>query len=357
MRSASVCALVLVIGQALGLMVGCGGSSVGAQGPGAQSVERQSEAEYDLARDSFYKGAPRAALDHALKAVQLDDENAKALYFTSTVYLWFCSTDAGLKSPDCRLADADTYARKALKADDTFRDARNLLGQILILEKKYDEAITTLEPLTKDPAYTANYLAWGNLGWAQVLNGQVDAGIASLRNAITQPRFCVGHYRLGLAFEKKGDMLQAEKALTDAISVESPDCQNLQDAWEARAHVRMKLGHVADARADYQRCRDISAESQTGKSCAQSLGAAGGASTTSVTSSLIANGANGANGASPVGSASGAASGSSGVGAGGEKPAKTAPVGSTPVVGGTGSTGGTRASAPASAQNVAGGKP
>src|SRR5262245_3367297 len=69
---------------------GCGGGGAGSQAPGAQSPERQSEAEYDLARDSFYKGSPRAALDHALKAVQLDDANAKALYFTSTVYLWFC---------------------------------------------------------------------------------------------------------------------------------------------------------------------------------------------------------------------------------------------------------------------------
>jgi Tfp pilus assembly protein PilF len=271
---------------ALGAAVAVACGSGNAQAPGAQSVERQSEAEYDLARDSFYKGSPRSALDHALKAVQLDDANAKALYFTSTVYLWFCSTDAGLTSPDCRLADADAFARKALKADDTFRDARNLLGQILILEKRYDEAITTLEPLTKDPAYTANYLAWGNLGWAQVLGGQVEAGIASLRNAITQPRFCVGHYRLGLAFEKKGDMVLAEKALTDAISVESPDCQNLQDAWEARAHVRMKLGKVADARADYQRCREISADSQTGKTCALQVATLGGPAPASGPSAL-----------------------------------------------------------------------
>jgi type IV pilus assembly protein PilF len=262
--------VLAALGAACALACGaCGAKN--AQEPGAQSAERQSESEYDLARDSFYKGSPRAALDHALKAVQLDEENAKALYFTSTVYLWFCSTDAGLKSPDCRLADADAYARKALKADESFRDARNLLGQILILEKKYDEAIATLEPLTKDPAYTANYLAWGNLGWAQVLSGQIDAGIASLRNAITQPRFCVGHYRLGIAFEKKGDMVQADKALTDAISVESPDCQSLQDAWEARARVRMKVGKVAEARADYQRCREISADSQIGKTCAQVL--------------------------------------------------------------------------------------
>jgi type IV pilus assembly protein PilF len=264
-------------------LVACGGSAregAAATGPGAQSPERQSEAEYDLARDSFYKGQPRTALDHALKASSMDDQNAKALYFTSTIYLWFCSTDAGLRAPDCRLADADAYARRALKADDTFRDARNLLGQVLILEKKYDESIATLEPLTRDPAYTANYLAWGNLGWAQVLSGRIDAGIASLRNSITQPRFCVGDYRLGIAFEKKGDLVQAEKVLTDAVSVESPDCQNLQDAWEARARVRMKLGKIADGRADFQRCREISADSVTGKSCGSMLGSDGAAPAT-----------------------------------------------------------------------------
>lgn len=282
LRAGSVLGCVLVAAGAGagfgGALLGCQ-SSAASQLPGAQSPERQSESEYDLARDSFYKGSPRQALDHALKAVQLDDANSKALYFTSTVYLWFCSTDGGLKAPDCRLTDAETYARKAIKAEDTFRDARNLLGQILILEKKYDEAIVVLEPLTKDPAYTANYLAWGNLGWAQVLSGKVDAGIASLRNAITQPRFCVGHYRLGVAFEKKGDLAQAEKSLTDAVSVESPDCQNLQDAWVARAQVRMKLGNVEGARADYQRCRDISADTQIGKSCVKMLGQNSGTST------------------------------------------------------------------------------
>jgi type IV pilus assembly protein PilF len=238
----AVAGLTLAVAAAASVGCGAGGREGGAaSGPGAQSSERQSEAEYDLARDAFYKGQPRTALDHALKAASLDDQNAKALYFTSTIYLWFCSTDAGLKAPDCRLADAETFARRALKADDTFRDARNLLGQVLILEKKYDEAIATLE----------------------------------LRNSITQPRFCVGDYRLGVAFEKKGDLVEAEKSLTDAVSVESPDCQNLQDAWEARARVRMKLGKVADGRADFERCREISADSVTGKSCSARVGPGG----------------------------------------------------------------------------------
>jgi len=239
--------------------------------PHAQSPERQAEAEYDLAREYFYKGAPREALDHVLKADKLDDNNAKALYFTSAIYLSFCSGDRGLKAPDCKMELADQYARKTLAHDEHFRDARNLLGNILILEEKYKDAITTLEPLVKDPSYNAVHLAWGNLGWAQVLDGQVDQGIASLRNAITQPKFCVGFYRLGVAYEKKGDLPMAEQHLSSAVQVDSPDCQNLQDAWRERAEVRVKLGHTEQACTDFMKCHDISSSTDSGKACAAEM--------------------------------------------------------------------------------------
>src|SRR5262245_53270224 len=63
------------------LAVGSSGcASRGSQNPGAQSPERQSDAEYDVARDFFQKGQPRAALDHAAKAVSLNEENEKAHY-------------------------------------------------------------------------------------------------------------------------------------------------------------------------------------------------------------------------------------------------------------------------------------
>lgn len=262
-------ALCAVAASASGA-IACGSHNT----PGAQSPERQSDAEYDLAVDYFHKGNPRAALDHVLKAVELNDENSKALYFASTVYLSFCAGLQELKSPDCRLEDAEKYARLALKADKEFRDAKNLLGQLLILEKKCKEAIEVLEPLTKDPAFEASYLAWGNLGWAQVCADQVDQGIVSLRNAVTQPRFCVGHYRLGVAYEKKNDFAQAEQSLTQAVMVDSPDCQAMQVAWQARARVRTKLGKAAEARSDLERCRDLTPESQAGKECAQLLASA-----------------------------------------------------------------------------------
>jgi type IV pilus assembly protein PilF len=269
-RPSDLCAMLAILASLAGV-VSCSPSMN--EGPQPANPQRQAQSEYDLARDAFYKGHLREALDHCQRANKLDDENAKALYFTSVVYLAFCSTE-GMASPDCRLGSAEEFTRKAIKADADFRDARNTLGQILILERKYAEAIKVLEPLTKDPAYVANYLAWGNYGQALVASGQIDAGITALRNSVTEPRFCTGHYRLGVAYETKGDLTAAEKSFSDAVGVPSADCQSLQDAWFERARVRVKLGKAAEAQGDVARCREIGSTTETGKECAKLAGGA-----------------------------------------------------------------------------------
>jgi len=248
-------------------------AACGSKGPNAPGVnpERQSEVQYDIARDYFYKGQPRLALEHCRKAIELNDQNAAALYFTSAVHLFFCSGKLELADPDCSLAEAEKYVRRAIQVHESFREAKNALGQILILEKKYPEAIAVLEPLTRDPAFESSYLAWGNLGWAQVLGGQLDRGIDSLKNAVTEPRFCVGHYRLGVAYEKKGDLAAAEQSFTTALTVEAPDCKNLQQAWQERGQVRVKAGKLADGKDDFLKCRDLSADTVAGKACADAL--------------------------------------------------------------------------------------
>jgi Tfp pilus assembly protein PilF len=252
-------------------LIACGsGNRNGVKAPA--NPEKQSDAEYDLARDDFYKNRPRTALEHALRACELNDDNTQALKFTSEIYVYFCDTE-GEHAPDCHLDLAEKYARRAVDSDEHFLDARNTLGSILILEKKYDEAIGVLRPLVENPTYEFPHLAWGNIGWAQVLAGRYEQGITSLEHAITHPTFCVGHYRLGIAHERKGELPQAEESFSQALAVERPDCQSLQDAWEGRGRVRVRLGKTAEARADFERCRDLSAESVTGKMCAQQLAA------------------------------------------------------------------------------------
>ncbi len=76
---------------------------------------------------------------------------------------------------------------------------------------------------------------------------------------------------MGVAYERKGDLATAEQNLTNALSVDAPECKDLQDAWEERAQVRVRLAKVADAKGDFQKCRDISADSLTGKKCVEAL--------------------------------------------------------------------------------------
>jgi len=240
-------------------------------GRGANSVdtERQSEAEYDVARDLFLvRRDPRGALAHAQKAIELNDGNADAQHLAALIYLYFCSSSA----LDCRLPEAEKAARQAVKLRPDFREAQNTLGVILIQQKKFDEAVAVLDPLAHDILYQTPWDAWGNLGLAYLEKGKLEDAVTALQRSVTaEPRFCVGNFRLGLALEKKGDLGAARQALSQAVETNRPECQSLQDAFEARARVHSKSKNCELARGDWERCRDISPDSPVGLRCVASL--------------------------------------------------------------------------------------
>jgi Tfp pilus assembly protein PilF len=234
------------------------------------SAEQKAVAEYDVANDAFRRGRLREALEHAGKAIELDEDNADAHYLTAVVLLAFCAADE--RSSDCRFPEAEKSARAALAANAELREAKNTLGVILVHEGKYDEAISVLKPLANDILYAYPENSWGNLGWAYLLRGNADEAIDALRRAVAaQPLFCVGQYRLGLAYEKKGEFNLAREAFTKALDTDRPDCRKLQDGFDARARVAQKLGLSDDARADLQRCLDLARHTTTGQRCAAQL--------------------------------------------------------------------------------------
>lgn len=247
-------------------LAGCARSGRGAN---SADSERQSEAEYDVARDLFLaRRDPRAALEHAQKAVELNESNADAQHFVALIYLYFCSS-----SPlDCRLDEAEKAARRAVKSRADFREAQNTLGVVLIQQKKFDEAVTVLDPLAHDILYQTPWDAWGNLGLAYLEKGKVEDAVTALQRSVTsEPRFCVGNYRLGLAYEKKGDLDAARHALSQAVETNRPECQSLQDAFEARARVYSKSKNCELAKGDLEKCRDIAPNSPAGLRCVASL--------------------------------------------------------------------------------------
>jgi Tfp pilus assembly protein PilF len=255
--------LLLAMTIALALVFGCAGRDP--ESPRQGDPARMSEAEYDVARDLWLRQArPRQALDHALRAVELDDENADALHLVALLYLDFCRQNAD----ECRLKEAETMARKALAAKKSFREARNTLGVVLIHAGRFGEAIDVLKPLTQDILYTTPEIGWGNLGWAYLEKGVLDSAVDALKRSVAaQPLFCVGNYRLGLAHERRKEFALALEALTRALETQAPGCSNMQDAYLARARVHLEIGQNDEARADLTRCSELAPKSSAGEEC------------------------------------------------------------------------------------------
>ena len=237
--------------------------------PGAQSEAAQSAAAYDLAADLWLqRNRPRKALAEALRAIELDDDNADAHHLISLLYLDFCRRDP----QDCRLAAAEEHAREALDRRQDFREAQNTLGVVLIHRHRYPDAIRILEPLTKDMLYQTPENAWGNLGWAYFESGQLERAIDALkRSTAIQPDFCVGHYRLGETFMKKRDARAALAAFDRALSVNHARCKAMQIVYPARAKVLLQLGRQDEAVSDLERCVHLDKNTATGRQCSASL--------------------------------------------------------------------------------------
>ncbi len=245
------------------LAPGCSAPHAGAGQP--QSAASQSIAEYDIARDTWLaRGQTREALEHVLRAIELDEENAEAQHLAALIYLDFCQRGGA----DCRQPEVERHARRALEANPEFLEARNTLGVSLIHQGRPEEAALVLRPLTENILYKTPENAWGNLGWAYLEQGQLEAAVAALKRSIAaQPDFCVGHYRLGLAYEKLGKAEQSIAAFTQALESAGGRCQGLQAAYAGRARMLSHLDRMEAARTDLETCVRLDKHTPAGREC------------------------------------------------------------------------------------------
>lgn len=229
---------------------------------------KMSQSEVGLAADLWQRqGQTRDALDHALKAVEYDPKNPDAAHIAALLYLDFCRFS---RIGECRLDEAERHARNAISNKPDFLEAKNTLAVVLIHRGKAKEAIDVLVPITEDMLYSTPEIAWGNLGWAYMELGDNKKAIPALRRAVAaQPLFCVGSFRLGVAYHRTGAMESAVEALNRALETDAPGCEHMQDAYLERAQVHLALGEERSTREDLDRCVDLAKSTRTGKKCNQ----------------------------------------------------------------------------------------
>jgi tetratricopeptide (TPR) repeat protein len=233
--------------------------------------------QYELAIGLQGEGNTPGAFQTLYRALEIDPGNAKAHLLLGSMFLLNRKDDpAGYDQK------AEENFRKALEiqaSNDPIpeqslaADAHNGLGVLYLHMGRYDEAIVELTKAVEDLFNRDAFMAFANLGWAYTEKGDYDKAVSSLERSLRlNPKFCVGFYRLGVAYAKGKRFEQAEESLTHALEADER-CKLFQEAWHARGEARMNLGLRDDARGDFERCVELDKNTVAGKACTRYLAA------------------------------------------------------------------------------------
>lgn len=238
--------------------LGCGASA------SVQNAGR-AQKEYELAVGLVGERNVAGAFEHLFTAVELDPKNAEAHLLLGNLYMFRGD-----------FPEAERYMRAALKiaqnderyGEPMVAEVQNALGVVLVHEERYDEAIEMLRASATSLLNRHPHLSWGNLGWAYYETGDYEQALIALSQSVRQePGFCLGFYRLGKTHWKLRNLEEAEAALTRALETDDPACRGLQDGWRLRGEARAQLGLREDAISDFERCVEIAAENEVGRTC------------------------------------------------------------------------------------------
>jgi tetratricopeptide (TPR) repeat protein len=244
------------------VLAGCGGTN-------AEEVER-SMTEFQLAATMREEGNLPGAHEHLRRALELDPENGLAHVLLGYIFL-----------ERHEAVTAEGHIRKGIEILEqqpdmaaSLSEARNMLGLALLEQERYDDAITVLTASAADLLNRAAYVAWGNLGLAHFEKGDYPQAIEALQQSVrSEPRFCVGHFRLGQTFFAMERFEEAEESLTHALEADERCGQVYQSAWKLRGEVRARLGKREEAVADFERCVEIGERTEDGRACQRLLSA------------------------------------------------------------------------------------
>ena len=158
--------------------------------------------------------------------------------------------------------------KEAVQLDPDSAIYRNALGVVLLELRKPAEAQAEFQKAVNlDPNYAE---AQHNLGLALAEQGRYDQAIAAYKKAISLPLYStpeVGYYNLGRAYAQTNQPKEAEDALRTAIQLEP----RMAASYYQLGVVLNGTGRKDEAKAAFQRARDVDPASPFGQAAVEAL--------------------------------------------------------------------------------------
>lgn len=140
------------------------------------------------------------------KSVQLNPHNKDARYGLGHIY-----------AMQGKYPLAEEQFREAIKIDETFSEAHTYLGQVLASQNRWDEAIKSYRQALTNPLYPTPDLARFHLGRALAHQGDLQASMEVLEDAVAVNPPSVSpamtHLELGRVYYKMGYNTRAREVL------------------------------------------------------------------------------------------------------------------------------------------------
>jgi type IV pilus assembly protein PilF len=200
----------------------------------------QSQIRAELAAKSLLK-EPQSALKDAEEALKLDPENADAWHIKAII----------MHQSFGRLEEASAAYAKAIELKNPFSEAHTNYGNLLMDQKRYDDAIAQYDIALNDVMYATPFIAQGNSGFAHFKKGDTTNAISHLKSALTlNPKYCLGFLQLGQVYESVNNTVDSCKAFAKYRE----NCPDRGDAWRRDGLCLANAGQKESAAKNFDVC-------------------------------------------------------------------------------------------------------
>jgi type IV pilus assembly protein PilF len=217
--------------------LGCAGE----RGPRAESdAVRKAGSHLEVGGDHLANGRSALALREFLAAEKLDQKNPRIQYALGEAFL-----------ARGKRADAERHYRRALELFPDYHDARMSLSALLLLDRRYAEAIPECDRLIDDPTFPAPWSALTNRAWAEIELGRVEEARETLALAHEyRQNYWPATLALAVLEQESGRRREALRLFQDVIAqspgplAESRVNYHIAEIYVALGKRREAVGHL-----------------------------------------------------------------------------------------------------------------